>query len=134
MREAKCCCGSLSAVAKAEPQRVMICHCIECQRRTGSPFGAAGYFNCADVEVSGPSTVYVRQGTSGKKLECHFCPTCGSSVYWFAEFMPGIIGVAMGAFADPEFPAPTLSAWERSRHDWVTFAHDMLHLPQGRQS
>jgi hypothetical protein len=109
-RTAQCSCGSLKVETRSDPAHVMICHCIECQRRTGSAFGAGGYFRSEDVEVSGPSTTYVRVGTTGKRVETHFCPTCGSTVYWYPENMTGITGVGIGAFADSGFPAPTLSA------------------------
>jgi hypothetical protein len=50
----------------------------------------------------------------------HFCPTCGSTVYWTSESFPGFVVVAIGNFADPDFPAPTIAVWEESRHDWVS--------------
>ncbi len=133
-RTAQCCCGALTIETRTEPERTVICHCVECQRRTGSAFGVSAFFKAEDVDISGPSTAYVRIGTSGKRLEAHFCPTCGSTVYWLPEFLPGVIGVGLGAFADPSFPAPAISAWERSRHPWVKLGHDILHLPQGRTS
>ncbi len=129
-RMAQCCCGSLRAEARAEPQLVGICNCVECQRRTGAPFGAGAYFRASDVEVSGPSTSYARTGATGGRVEGHFCPTCGSTVYWFPEKFAGMIGVAVGAFADPTFPAPTFSAWEQSRHAWLAFEHDLLRAPR----
>ena len=62
---------------------------------------------------------------SGRKIEIHFCPDCGSSVFWYAEFGPDLIGIAFGAFADPSMPWPTLSVWETTRHPWVTFDHQL---------
>ncbi len=132
MRTAQCSCGSLKVEAQAEPQRVAACHCLECQRRTGAPFGVSAFFKASDVAISGPSTTYVRTGDSGKKLDAHFCPTCGTTVYWLPEFLPGVIGVALGAFADPDFPAPTLSVFERSRHPWVGLEGEIVHLARGR--
>jgi hypothetical protein len=44
---------------------------------------------------------------------------CGSTVYWQGQGFPGMIGVAIGAFADPTFPPPTISVWEETRHSWV---------------
>jgi hypothetical protein len=41
---AHCCCGSLRADVTGEPAFVGACHCTECQRRTGSPFGVNTYF------------------------------------------------------------------------------------------
>ena len=53
-----------------------------------------------------------------------FCPTCGFTVYWEGESFPGYVAVATGNFADPNFPAPTIAAWEESRHPWVSLSFD----------
>src|SRR5262249_7842678 len=61
---------------------------------------------------------------SGNALTFHFCPTCGSTVYWEGEGFPGLVAVAIGNFADPNFPAPTIAVWEESRHPWVSWPPD----------
>ena len=128
-RIARCCCGSLRAEATGEPSRFRICHCTECQRRTGSAFGVSIYFPKEQVRTDGPSKVYVRGSDSGRKVEIHFCPDCGTSVFWYAEGRPDDIGIAFGTFADPSMPWPTLSAWETTRHPWVTFDHPVDRFP-----
>jgi hypothetical protein len=80
-RIAHCCCGSLRAEATGEPVFVGACHCTECQRRTGSPFGVSTYFLKEQVRTDGPSKIYVRGSDSGRKIEIHFCPHCGTSVF-----------------------------------------------------
>ena len=120
-RIAHCCCGSLRAAATGEPALVAACHCMECQRRTGSPFGGSSYFSKEQVRTEGPSKIYVRGSDSGRKLELHFCSNCGSTVFWYAEFVPDLIGIAFGAFADPSMPRPIVSVWETTRHPWVSF-------------
>lgn len=127
-RIAHCCCGALRAETTGEPAFVAACHCMECQRRTGSPFGVSTYFPKAQVRVEGPSQVYVRGSDAGRKIELHFCPNCGSTVFWYAELAADFIGVALGAFADPSMPWPTLSVWETTRHPWVTFGHGLGHF------
>ena len=77
------------------------------------------------MRVDGPSKVYARGCDSGRKIELHFCPDCGSTVFWRPSFGPDLIGVALGAFADPSMPSPTLSVWETARHAWVTFDHEL---------
>ncbi|WP_336247073.1 MULTISPECIES: GFA family protein [Rhizobium/Agrobacterium group] len=94
---AKCSCGKLSAVATGEPRKVSACHCKSCQRRTGSPFGVAVFFERSEVVIAGESRTYVRSGDSGMNLTFHFCSDCGSSVYWLPEFRPGLVAVALGA-------------------------------------
>ena len=122
---ARCCCGSLRVEVAGEPPRVGVCHCLECQRRTGSAFGIVAFFPKEQVRTEGPSKVYVRGSDSGRKIEFHFCPDCGSTVFWSAEVLPDLIGIAFGAFADPSMPWPTLSVWETTRHLWVTFDHQL---------
>ena len=77
------------------------------------------------VHTEGRSKVYVRGSDSGRKIEIHFCPACGSSVFWYAEVVPDLIGIASGTFADPSMPRPTLSVWEQTRHPWVSFDHQL---------
>ena len=129
-RTARCCCGKLRAEATDEPALVAACHCIECQRRTGSPFGVSAYFVNEQVRTEGANKVYVRDSDSGRKIELHFCPDCGTSLFWYAEFVPDHVGIAFGTFADP-LPRPTVSVWEMTRHPWVTFDRDLDHY--GRQ-
>jgi hypothetical protein len=61
-------------------------------------------------------------------------------VFWEADLRPDHTGVAVGAFHDANFPPPTLSVWEESKHGWVAFAHDLRHfqdvaaaVPVGRE-
>ena len=129
-RIARCCCGALRAETTGEPAGVAVCHCTECQRRSGSVFAANTYFRKEQVRTEGVSKVYVRDGQDGRKVRIHFCPECGTSVYWQADFLPRHIGVAYGAFADPSLPPPTLSAWEQTRHPWVVFGHVINGFPQ----
>ena len=128
-RIAHCCC-ELRVETTGEPTVVGACHCRECQRRTGAPFGVGAYFEKAQVRAEGASKVYIRDGQEGRKVRLHFCPECGTTVYGEVDSRPGLMVIAVGAFADPNFPAPTLSVWEKSRHPWVEFGHDLGHFPQ----
>jgi len=109
----------LRAEANAEPQIVALCHCVECQRRTGAPFGVAAFFDRSAVRVSGANTTFVRRSDVGRKLEFHFCPECGSTVWWEPEFYPDKIAIAVGAFADADFPPPLRAVFAQSCHRWV---------------
>jgi hypothetical protein len=127
-REAACCCGKLKVSTRGEPIRISMCHCFDCQRRTGSAFGCQARFSKDNVTIAGPSTPYVRTADSGNKITFHFCPDCGSTVYYFLEVAPEVVAVAIGAFADPVFPAPKVSVYEARRHAWVTLPEDAEHF------
>jgi hypothetical protein len=129
-RIAHCCCGALRVETTGEPTAVVACHCHECQRRTGAAFGVGVFFEKAQIRAEGASKVYTRDGQEGRKLRFHFCPECGTTVYWDLDLRPDHIVVAFGTFADASFPAPMRSVWEETRHPWVEFGH----LPQNRTS
>lgn len=116
---ATCSCGQLSAVASGDPVRVSVCHCLACQRRTGSAFAAQARFPARAVAVSGRSTAYAREADSGHRLTFHFCPACGSTVYYTNDSLPDFIGIPLGAFADTSTWLPAYSVYERSKHSWV---------------
>lgn len=98
---------------------VALCHCLECQKRTGSTYGVAAFFPRQSVETSGASQTYRRAADSGFAVTFHFCPHCGSTVFWEAARRPELIAVAVGSFADPTFPAPTQSVYNERRHFWL---------------
>ncbi|TIW65491.1 MAG: aldehyde-activating protein, partial [Mesorhizobium sp.] len=52
-RIASCACGQLQIRCQREPDIVSLCHCLDCQRRTGSPFGVAAFFDAATTEITG---------------------------------------------------------------------------------
>jgi hypothetical protein len=118
-RLATCSCGKLEIVCEGEPVRISICHCLECQRRTGAVFGGQAWFAQQQTTISGNSTQFTRRSDAGRWVTFRFCPRCGSTVYWEAEAFPGHVAVAVGSFADPAFPAPTHSGREATRHHWL---------------
>ena len=71
------------------------------------------------MRIDGEHKVYGRPADSGFEIRFHFCPNCGTSVFWEGDRNPQNIGIAVGCFADPDFPAPASSGWEESMHRWL---------------
>jgi hypothetical protein len=126
-RHAACSCGQLRLTVEGEPLRVSLCHCLACQRRTGSVFGVQARFGAEQVTIEGASRQYIRVSDGGGKGVFHFCPDCGATVFYTMEDSPGVVAVPVGAFADPSFPAPARSVWEERRHAWVRLPDDIEH-------
>src|SRR5262245_29677625 len=105
-RRAACSCGQLHLSIEGEPSRISMCHCLECQRRTGAVISNQARFRREQVTFAGKAATWTRTAESGNALTFHFCPICGSTVYWEGEGFPGYVAVAIGNFADPNFPAP----------------------------
>lgn len=119
-RTATCACGQLRAVCEGEPVRTSVCHCLDCQRRTGSAFGFNARFARSSVRIEGEKKTWSRVADSGNSLTFHFCPSCGTTLYWFLHDLPDLIAVAAGGFADRTVPPPRISVYDESRrHAWV---------------
>ena len=119
-REASCSCGQLHLKVSGDPVRVSMCHCLACQRRTGGVFAVQARFTKDQVEIAGRSSEYVRfSDAEGEERRFHFCPECGSGVYYTGAADEDLIAVPVGAFGDPSFPPPVRSVYESRRHSWV---------------
>jgi hypothetical protein len=81
-------------------------------------FAALASFT-APYSVSGKATEYVRTGDQGAQFVFRFCPVCGTNLFHTEIGEDDSVSVAVGAFADPAFPAPTVSVYDCRRHSWV---------------
>ena len=127
IKTAACQCGQLRATVTGDPVRISICHCLACQRRSGSVFAVQARFDAGRVEVDGRHSSYVRLSDEGEEREFNFCPDCGSTVFYTTADRPDLVAVPVGAFADPAFPPPGGSVWESRRHPWVGLPRGIAH-------
>ena len=120
-REAACHCGQLRLEVEGDPFAVSICNCLACQRRTGSAFGMQAGFKSDQVQITGRFRDYARVSDEPDRKEhlFHFCPECGSQVFYTEPTEPDLIVVSVGSFADPSFPPPTESGYDSRRHPWI---------------
>jgi hypothetical protein len=126
-REAACSCGQFRLTAEGDPIRISICHCLACQRRTGSAFSFQARFPADRVRAVGRHAYYVRTSDAGEERTFHFCPDCGATIFYTLATVPDVIAVPVGAFADPSFPPPTVSVYESRRHSWLSVPGGVEH-------
>lgn len=98
---------------------IALCHCRSCQRRTGSAFGVAVFFNSENVQCAGNARSFTRAGDSGHDVTFNFCETCGTTVYWTPNAYPRLTAVALGCFEDPSGLEPEKVVYGHLRHPWV---------------
>ena len=120
--------GNLPQSQPKTPFAYLFATVPDCQRRTGSVFGAQARFRRESVEIDGLSTQYVRVNDEGGKATFSFCPHCGAIVHYQVEGYEETIAIPVGAFADPRFPAPTFSVWEEDKHAWVSLPENIEHM------
>lgn len=123
-RGATCRCGQLRACCTGEPVRVSVCHCLNCQKRSGSAFAVQARWPEEQVTLSGRYREWSDDGNGRARAVFRFCPDCGSTVAYTSDGLPGLIALPVGAFADPAFPQPEYSVFETRRHAWVAIDGD----------
>lgn len=135
-RKASCNCGQLHVKCVGpDPERISLCHCNLCQKQSGSAFAIQARFPREQVTIEGKSTVWkisAREAQSLPYKNCaslgatfHFCPVCGSTVYYTSDVDAARIGIKIGTFTDPTFPPPKLSGFEKYGHPWAMKAAEL---------
>lgn len=102
-----CLCGNVRLVARGKPNRVGICHCLDCRKHHGALFYVAAIFPQDAVRVEGEFRDY--QG------RC-FCPECGSSVFARSG---DEVEVHLGALDATDQFKPSYENWTVRREAWL---------------
>jgi hypothetical protein len=102
-----CLCGDVRLVARGEPYRVGVCHCLDCRKHHGALFHASAIFPADAVTVSGETREF-----RGR----HFCPRCGSPVF---SVSGDEVEVNLGALDAPDQFRPTYELWTIRREGWL---------------
>ncbi|HVJ00032.1 MAG TPA: GFA family protein [Sphingomonas sp.] len=123
-RTATCRCGQLRATCTGDPVRVSVCHCLDCQKRSGSSFAAQARWPDAQVRIEGDTKSWTCTSESGNRATFLFCPVCGGTIAYASEGVPGLTAIPLGTFADPDFPPPDYSVYEGRKHAWVAIVGD----------
>ena len=127
-RTASCRCGQLKATVTGDPVRVSVCHCLNCKKRSGSAFAVQARWPKSQAIIEGMSKTFVKVADSGNRATFHFCPDCGSDVYYEIDGkFDDLVAIPLGAFDDPYLLTPEYSVWEERKHDWVEVVGDIDH-------
>ena len=94
------------------------CHCLDCQKSTGTGHTSSAYFNSDDVTVVGDASAHSVVADSGNKMTRYFCPTCGSRLYGTNNERPGLISVQVGCLDDHSWFTPQAVFYASRQHDW----------------
>ncbi|MBL6815009.1 MAG: GFA family protein [Pseudomonadales bacterium] len=127
-----CHCGDVTFEAKANPSRVVICHCTDCQKMSGGPYRSIVQVKEADFTLlSGEPKLYFKVGDSGNRRELSFCVNCGSHLYATSvvEDVPRgqrMLGIRTGLLDELAQLAPRSQVWCQSKVAW---AENIAELP-----
>lgn len=119
--DGQCHCGEITYEAEVGIDDIAICHCLDCQRLSGSAFRANVLARADAFRIrTGTPRQYVKTGDSGAKRLHAFCGTCGSPVYSCAVENPQTYTLRVGALNQREMLGrPKRQIWTRRRLPWV---------------
>lgn len=122
-----CHCGFITVEAEVDPEKVIICHCTDCQSGTGSAFRVSVPTPGASFKMTGQPMHYVKTAESGNKRAQAFCPKCGSPIYSTApgEGPKDFYMLRVGILRQRDQLAPKRQIWFRSAQPWVGKVGDL---------
>ncbi len=117
-----CHCGAITYQAEADPAKVLICHCTDCQTLSGSAFRIVVPIAEEDFTLlTGALKTYVKTAESGNKRAQVFCPECGTNIYATSVGDgPKVFGVRVSTARQRDDLPPKRQVWFRSHQQWVT--------------
>lgn len=113
-----CRCDAVSLTIGAKPRMMVQCHCLDCQKASGTGHTSNAYFAKEDVVIRGEATGHTVISESGHDMTRYFCPVCGSRVYGYNAAKPGLISVQVGCLDDQSWYSPQAVVFTSRRHDW----------------
>jgi hypothetical protein len=118
--EGGCACGALRYRLTSEPLFVHCCHCLNCQRQTGSAFVINLLIEADRVQLlAGEAEPVAVPRDDGSEQTIWRCPSCQIAV--FSQYSsPRVRFVRAGTLDDPSAVAPDVHIFTRSKLPWVT--------------
>lgn len=115
----KCHCGTISFTALIDPNKVIVCHCTDCQQFSGGPFRAVIPVPADQVQMQGQPKHYVKVAQSGNKRAQGFCGDCGTQLYATEPDAPKTLNLRLGCVDQRADLAPVLQIWGQSEMPWL---------------
>ena len=117
--EGGCLCETVRYRVTGAPVLSVLCYCRDCLSVAGTDGYAGMMVRETDFEhVSGPTTTHTRQSKSGREVERHFCPKCGSNLWGVTQL--GLISVAAGTLDNPNLFKPTKAVFVSDAPEWAS--------------
>ena len=116
-----CHCGQITYEAEIDPEKVIICHCSDCQSLSGSAYRSV-VFTVKDGFrlLTGELKTYIKMADSGNERTQTFCPNCGSPIYASSVGDgPKVYGLRVGSVRQRDELVPKAQYWRHSAQDWV---------------
>jgi hypothetical protein len=125
-----CQCGNVTISVSKKPTMMLQCHCLDCQKSTGTGHTSNAYFNSDDVSIDGEVKGHTVVADSGNEMSRYFCANCGSRLYGRNSARPGLVSVQVGCLEDHSWFSPQAVFYSSRRNDWDITSDDIPNHPK----
>ncbi len=116
-----CQCGDIRYEVMGNPHQLVVCHCTDCQRQSGSAFGMTLVVDEANFQLTqGEPKTFTSKSDTGRAKLGVFCPKCGTRIYHKPEWRKGTVSVKPGTLDDTRSLNPDMHIWTGSKQTWIT--------------
>jgi hypothetical protein len=129
--DGSCHCGAVTFSARVDPQKVMVCHCADCQVLSGAPFRAVAVAAYDTLKVQGTTKSYIKVAQSGNRRAQVFCPECATPLWATAPENPTAVVVRLGCVKQRAQLVPSKQIWHGSALPWLSGLRDVPSTPEG---
>jgi hypothetical protein len=118
-----CHCGAVRYRIEGTPRTHALCHCTDCRRHAGAPMVAWAMFASGAVTIEKGTVKTYASSEHGRR---HFCPECGTGLFYSNDqILPGITDVQSATLDDPNALAPRAHIQIAERIGWMAHAHEL---------
>ena len=115
-----CACGAVRYRLLSAPMFVHCCHCLDCQRQTGSAFVLNALIETDRIALlRGEPRPVAMPTDSGRPHDVHRCPACGTALWSDYGARPALRFVRVGTLDDPRALPPDVHIYTRSKLPWI---------------
>ena len=113
-----CRCGAVSITVHDKPMMMVQCHCLDCQKFSGTGHSSNAYFSKDDVKIQGAVREFKVLADSGAEMTRSFCPVCGSRLIGTNSERPNLVSIPVGSLEDQDWYEPQMVLYTSRKHDW----------------
>ena len=119
--DGQCHCGKIQFKAEIDQERIVLCHCNDCQQLSGCAYRWVVFTREDALELTAETPrVYVKVAESGNEREQAFCDNCGSRIYATSVGEgPKRYGLAGGIINQRAELTPVRQVWQECSHAWT---------------
>jgi hypothetical protein len=123
-----CQCGEIKLEIRHKPKMMMQCHCLDCQKSSGTGHASNAYFTKEDVLIKGEVKGHTVLSDSGGEMTRYFCPSCGNRLYGFNSSQPDLLSVTVGCLQDNSWFKPQAILYVSKNSDWDITSDEAPHF------